>query len=162
MNDIYSVYSVAKKLNVSRTKINSVIEQLLECGCENIICEVQKDENKKGQFSSSFYITENGLKEIESWINEDNIVLPSQKPSNAPTSDFNTDSLIETLQEQLKAKDEQIKALNEQLQSKDNFINSLLEQSKNYQVLLQGQQMLSLPEKKRPFFKRLFSRNDDE
>lgn len=162
MNDIYSVYSVAKKLNVSRTKINSVIEQLLECGCENIICEVQKDENKKGQFSSSFYITENGLKEIESWINEDYIVLPSQKPSNAPTSDFNTDSLIETLQEQLKAKDEQIKALNEQLQSKDNFINSLLEQSKNYQVLLQGQQMLSLPEKKRPFFKRLFSRNDDE
>lgn len=162
VNDIYSVYSVAKKLNVSRTKINSVIEQLLECGCENIICEVQKDENKKGQFASSFYITENGLKQIEIWINEDNIVLPSQKPSKAPTSDFNTDSLIETLQEQLKAKDEQIQALNEQLQSKDNIINSLLEQSKNFQVLLQGQQMLSLPEKKRPFFKRLFSRNDDE
>lgn len=162
MNDIYSVYSVAKKLNVSRTKINSVIEQLLECGCENIICEVQKDENKKGQFSSSFYITENGLKEIESWINEDNIVLPSQKPSNAPTSDFNTDSLIETLQEQLKAKDGQIQALQEQLQSKDNIINSLFEQSKNFQVLLQGQQMLSLPQKKQNIFKRLFFRSADE
>ena len=162
VNDIYSVYSVAKKLNVSRTKINSVIEQLIECGCENIICEVQKDENKKGQFASSFYITENGLKQIEIWINEDNIFLPSQKPSKAPTIDFNSNTLIETLQEQLKAKDEQIQALNEQLQSKDNIINSLLEQSKNFQVLLQGQQMLSLPEKKRPFFKRLFSRNDDE
>ena len=162
VNDIYSVYSVAKKLNVSRTKINSVIEQLIECGCENIICEVQKDENKKGQFASSFYITENGLKQIEIWINEDNIFLPSQKPSKAPTIDFNSNTLIETLQEQLKAKDEQIQALNEQLQSKDNIINSLLEHSKNFQVLLQGQQMLSLPEKKRPFFKRLFSRNDDE
>lgn len=162
VNDIYSVYSVAKKLNVSRTKINSVIEQLIECGCENIICEVQKDENKKGQFASSFYITENGLKQIEILINEDNIFLPSQKPSKAPTIDFNSNTLIETLQEQLKAKDEQIQALNEQLQSKDNIINSLLEQSKNFQVLLQGQQMLSLPEKKRPFFKRLFSRNDDE
>lgn len=45
-------------------------------------------------------------------------------------------TLIETLQEQLKAKDEQIQALNEQLQSKDNIINSLLEQTKNFQVLL--------------------------
>ncbi|MBP3630973.1 MAG: hypothetical protein J6J23_05745, partial [Clostridia bacterium] len=60
------------------------------------------------------------------------------------------------------AKDEQIQALYEQLQIKDTFINSLLEQAKNYQVLLQGQQLLSLPEKKRPFFKRLFSRSDDE
>ena len=111
--------------------------------------------NDKGRMTT--YITQEGFYIILDMLE----VKPSQMPSNAPTSDFNTDSLIETLQEQLKAKYEQIQALNEQLQSKDNIINSLLEQSKNFQVLLQGQQMLSLPEKKRPFFKRLFSRNDD-
>lgn len=102
------------------------------------------------------------MQEIQKWIFEDDIPISPKTPLNAPTSDFNLNTLIETLQEQLKAKDEQIQALNEQLQSKDNIINSLLEQTKNFQVLLQGQQLLSLPEKKRPFFKRLFSRSDDE
>ena len=112
--------------------------------------------NDKGRMTT--YITQEGFYIILDMLE----VKPSQMPSNAPTSDFNSNTLIETLQEQIKAKDEQIQALNEQLQSKDNFINSLLEQNKNFQVLLQGQQMLSLPEKKRPFFKRLFSRNDNE
>lgn len=162
MNDIYSVYSVAKKLNVSRTKINSVIDTLIECGYQNIICELEQDENKKGRFTPSFFITDYGLQEIQKWIFEDDIPIAPKMPLNAPQNDFNANTLIETLQEQLKAKDEQIQALNEQLQSKDNIINSLLEQTKNFQVLLQGQQLLSLPEKKRPFFKRLFSRSDDE
>ena len=112
--------------------------------------------NDKGRMTT--YITQEGFYIILDMLE----VKPSQMPSNAPTSDFNSNTLIETLQEQLKAKDEQIQALNEQLQSKDNIINSLLEQNKNFQVLLQGQQVLSLPEKKRPFFKRLFSRSDDE
>ena len=112
--------------------------------------------NDKGRMTT--YITQEGFYIILDMLE----VKPSQMPSNAPTSDFNSNTLIETLQEQLKAKDEQIQALNEQLQSKDNIINSLLEQTKNFQVLLQGQQVLSLPEKKRPFFKRLFSRSDDE
>lgn len=112
--------------------------------------------NDKGRMTT--YITQEGFYIILDMLE----VKPSQMPSNAPTSDFNSNTLIETLQEQLKAKDEQIQALNEQLQSKDNIINSLLEQNKNFQVLLQGQQVLSLPEKKRPFFKRLFSRNDYE
>ena len=162
MNDIYSVYSVAKKLNVSRTKINSVIDTLIECGYQNIICELEQDENKKGRFTPSFFITDYGLQEIQKWIFEDDIPIAPKMPLNAPQNDFNANTLIETLQEQLKAKDEQIQALNEQLQSKDNIINSLLEQTKNFQVLLQGQQLLSLPEKKRRFFKRLFSRSDDE
>lgn len=112
--------------------------------------------NDKGRMTT--YITQEGFYIILDMLE----VKPSQMPSNAPTSDFNSNTLIETLQEQLKAKDEQIQALNDQLQSKDNIINSLLEQNKNFQVLLQGQQVLSLPEKKRPFFKRLFSRNDYE
>lgn len=162
MNDIYSVYSVAKKLNVSRTKINSVIDNLIECGYKNIICELEKDENNKSRFAPSFFITDYGLQEIQKWIFENDIPIAPKTPLNTPISDFNSNALIKTLQEQLKAKDEQIQALNEQLQSKDNIINSLLEQTKNFQVLLQGQQLLSLPEKKRPFFKRLFSRSDDE
>ena len=112
--------------------------------------------NDKGRMTT--YITQEGFYIILDMLE----VKPSQMPSNAPKNDFNANTLIETLQEQLKAKDEQIQALNEQLQSKDNIINSLLEQNKNFQVLLQGQQLLSLPEKKRPFFKRLFSRSDDE
>lgn len=159
---IYTLYAVAKKLNISRTKLQKVIDDLISCGVDGVIREVEKDENKKGRFSSSFYITEKGLIDIEEWINEAGVVLPSEMPLNAPQNDFNANTLIETLQEQLKTKDEQIQALNEQLQSKDNIINSLLEQTKNFQVLLQGQQLLSLPEKKRPFFKRLFFRSDDE
>ena len=112
--------------------------------------------NDKGRMTT--YITQEGFYIIIDMLE----VKPSQMPSNAPTNDFNANTLIETLQEQLKAKDDQIQALNEQLQSKDTVINSLLEQTKNFQVLLQGQQVLSLPEKKRPFFKRLFSRNDNE
>lgn len=112
--------------------------------------------NDKGRMTT--YITQEGFYIILDMLE----IKPSQMPSNAPTSGFNANTLIETLQEQLKAKDEQIQALNEQLQSKDTVINSLLEQTKNFQVLLQGQQVLSLPEKKRPFFKRLFSRNDTE
>ena len=112
--------------------------------------------NDKGRMTT--YITQEGFYIILDMLE----VKPSQMPSNAPTNDFNANTLIETLQEQLKAKDEQIQALNEQLQSKDTVINTLLEQTKNFQVLVQGQQLLSLPEKKRPFFKRLFSRNDNE
>ena len=55
-----------------------------------------------------------------------------------------------------------VSALIEQLRIKDEQIAMLMEQNRNYQVLLQGQQVLSLPEKKRPFFKRLFSRSDEE
>lgn len=149
------MYSVAKKLNISRTKLQKIIDDLLTCGCDDIIREVEKDNNKKGSYSSSFYITENGLKEIELWLNEPDIVLPSEMPLNAPKNDFNNNSIIETLQEQLKAKDGQIQALQEQ-------INSLLTQCSNYQQLLQNQQFLSLPQKKQNIFKRLFSRSADE
>lgn len=159
---IYTLYAVAKKLNISRTKLQKVIDDLISCGVDGVIREVEKDQSKKGRFSSSVHITEKGLQEIEKWINEPDIVLPSEMPLNAPQSDFNNITLIETLQEQLKAKDGQIQALQEQLQSKDNIINSLLEQSKNFQVLLQGQQMLSLPQKKQNIFKRLFSRSADD
>lgn len=66
----------------------------------------------------------------------------------------NENAVVSALVEQLKQKDIQLAEQAKQ-------IELLIEQAKNYQVLLQGQQVLSLPEKKRPFFKRLFSRADD-
>lgn len=55
-----------------------------------------------------------------------------------------------------------VSALIEQLRIKDEQIAMLMEQNRNYQVLLQGQQVLSLPEKKRPFFKRLFNHSSEQ
>lgn len=52
-------------------------------------------------------------------------------PLKSSVSGFCDNSIVEVLQNQLKAKDEQIKAQQEQ-------ISMLLEQSKNFQVLLQG------------------------
>lgn len=156
------MHAVSKKLNISRTKLQKIIDDLIACGYPDIIQEVSKQDNKKGRYSSPYYITENGLKEIEQYIIEPIIENNANMPLNAPKNDFNNNSIIETLQEQLKAKDGQIQALQEQLQSKDNIINSLLEQSKNFQVLLQGQQVLSLPQKKQGILKRFFSRSADE
>lgn len=75
--------------------------------------------------------------------------------NDTPEIDTCENDLVFSLLEQLKQKDIQ-------LAEKDKQINMLMEQSKNYQVLLQGQQMLSLPEKKKSIFKRLFSRSEDE
>ena len=150
---MFSVADVSQELNTYQKTIYRCIDRMTD---EQKAVAIVMQKNDKGRMTT--YITQEGFYIILDMLE----VKPFQMPSNAPTNDFNANTLIETLQEQLKAKDEQIKALNEQLQSKDNFINSLLEQSKNYQVLLQGQQVLSLPEKKRPFFKRLFSRNDNE
>ena len=152
------ISNVTHEMNTPLTSIRGYAELL----SANMMTDEQKavaivmQKNDKGRMTT--YITQEGFYIILDMLE----VKPSQMPSNAPTNDFNANTLIETLQEQLKAKDEQIQALNEQLQSKDTVINSLLEQTKNFQVLLQGQQVLSLPEKKRPFFKRLFSRNDNE
>lgn len=127
--------------------------------------------NKNGRMTR--YITQDGFYIILDMLDSNEI--PYTMPPNDRIADFSS-GLINTLQEQLKAKDgqirvlgeqlrsknEQIQVLNEQLKSKDIVINSLLEQNKNFQFLLKGQQVLSLPEKKRPFFKRLFFRNENE
>ena len=63
-------------------------------------------------------------------------------------------SLVSYLMEQLRQKDMQIA-------EKDKQIAQLMEQAKNFQVLLQAQQVLSLPAPKQSIFKRLFGRKDD-
>ena len=53
-------------------------------------------------------------------------------------------------------------AAHEELEEKDKQIAQLMEQAKNYQVLLQAQQVLSLPAPKRSFFKRLFGIHEEK
>ena len=49
-----------------------------------------------------------------------------------------------------------------QIAEKDKQIAQLMEQAKNYQVLSQAQQVLSLPAPKRSFFKRLFGIHEEK
>lgn len=98
-------------------------------------------------------VTEYGLK----WLaDKHNITL--DEPSDPETHEDSQSSgndLVFSLLEQLRQKDLQ-------LAEKDKQIAMLMEQAKNYQVLLQGQQMLSLPAPKKSFLKRLFGRADEE
>ena len=55
------------------------------------------------------------------------------------------EQMIELLNEQLKAKDEQIRALNEQLKAKDETIKNAMRITENTQILLKNQQEKSMP-----------------
>lgn len=68
--------------------------------------------------------------------------------------DNSNNELVSSLLEQLQQKDIQ-------LAEKDKQIAQLMEQAKNFQVLLQAQQVLSLPAPKQSIFKRLFNRKSD-
>lgn len=57
---------------------------------------------------------------------------------------------------------EQLRQKDIQIAEKDKQIAQLMEQAKNYQVLLQAQQVLSLPAPKRSFFKRLFGIHEEK
>ena len=143
---MFSVADVSQELNTYQKTIYRCIDRMTE---EQKAVSIVMQKNDKGRMTT--YITQEGFYIILDMLE----VKPSEKPLNTPQNDFNDKTLIETLQEQLKAKDGQIQALQEQ-------INSLLLQCSNYQQLLQNQQYLSLPQKKQNIFKRLFSRNADE
>lgn len=143
MNTIYTTREIADYCGVSVQTINKHIRNFTETELETFVYFLKPNETKNKR------ITEKGLQYFKSYYS----VNCSFKSS---LNDFCDNSIIETLQNQIKSKDEQIKALNEQLQNSNNIINSLLEQNKNYQVLLQGQQVLSLP--KKSILKRLFGK----
>lgn len=100
------------------------------------------------------FVTEYGLK----WLAEKhNITLDGvstddeEQTKEATTSES---EIVLSLLEQLRQKDLQIA-------EKDKQIAQLMEQAKNFQVLLQAQQVLSLPAPKQSFFKRLFGRKEN-
>lgn len=103
-------------------------------------------------------LTEYGLK----WIAEKhNITLDGvtadaeeQTENQFEKTDTSESEIVLSLLEQLRQKDLQIA-------EKDKQIAQLMEQAKNFQVLLQAQQVLSLPAPKRSIFKRLFGGKDD-
>lgn len=143
VNTIYTTREIADYCGVSVQTINKHIRNFTETELETFVYFLKLNETKNKR------ITEKGFQYFKSYYS----VNSSFKSS---VNDFCDNSIIETLQNQIKSKDEQIKALNEQLQNSNNIINSLLEQNKNYQVLLQGQQVLSLP--KKSILKRLFGK----
>lgn len=103
-------------------------------------------------------LTEYGLK----WLAEKhNITLdgvPADDEERTDEQNEKTDTseseIVLSLLAQLRQKDLQIA-------EKDKQIAQLMEQAKNFQVLLQAQQVLSLPAPKRSIFKRLFGGKDD-
>lgn len=95
-------------------------------------------------------LTEYGLK----WLAEKHGV-PYGSSGRQEEKQESENELVLSLLEQLRQKDIQIA-------EKDKQIAQLMEQAKNYQVLLQAQQVLSLPAPKRSFFKRLFGIHEEK
>jgi len=104
-------------------------------------------------------LTEYGLK----WVaDKHNISLEAPASEADPQTEQQTNKtdtseseLVLSLLEQLRQKDLQIA-------EKDKQIAQLMEQAKNFQVLLQAQQVLSLPAPKQSFFKRLFGGSSEK
>lgn len=94
-------------------------------------------------------LTEYGLK----WLAEKHGV---------PFSGSSPDGSSGRQEEKQESENELVLSLLEQLRQKDIQIAQLMEQAKNYQVLLQAQQVLSLPAPKRSFFKRLFGIHEEK
>lgn len=101
-----------------------------------------------------FTLTEYGVK----WLaDKHNISLEAPAPEaeqQTNKTDTSESELVFSLLEQLRQKDLQIA-------EKDKQIAQLMEQANNFQVLLQAQQVLSLPAPKQSFFKRLFGGKTD-
>lgn len=104
-------------------------------------------------------LTEYGLK----WLAEKhNITLDGVSADDVERTEEQTEKtdtseseIILSLLEQLRQKDLQIA-------EKDKQIAQLMEQAKNFQVLLQAQQVLSLPAPKQSIFKRLFGSKSEQ
>lgn len=104
-------------------------------------------------------LTEYGLK----WLaDKHNITLDGvtaddeeQTEEQPEKTDTSESEIVLSLLEQLRQKDLQIA-------EKDKQIAQLMEQAKNFQVLLQAQQVLSLPAPKQSIFKRLFGSKSEQ
>lgn len=100
-------------------------------------------------------VTEYGLKWLADKHNVTLEVPASEADSQTDRTDTSESELVHSLLEQLRQKDLQIA-------EKDKQIAQLMEQAKNFQVLLQSQQVLTLPAPKQSFFKRLFGCSSDK
>lgn len=140
MISIYTITEVAEICGVSSQSINKRIRNFTEEEIKKYIVTLKPNETKKKQVSEQglqYFKTVYGV--ADKSIEDD---IPKEKVNN---------EFVTALIEQLKQKDIQ-------LAEKDKQIDMLMEQARNFQVLLQAQQVLSLPAPKKSFIKRLFGR----
>lgn len=146
---IYKVVEVAKMLGFNERTIRRDISSMSE-DVRAMSIECPSDVRHMS-------VTEYGLK----WLaDKHNITLDGVSSADeeraeeqTTKTDTSESEIILSLLEQLRQKDMQIA-------EKDKQIAQLMEQAKNYQVLLQAQQVLSLPAPKRSIFERLFGRKE--
>lgn len=109
-------------------------------------------------------VTEYGLKWLANKhkITLDGVFTDEEERAEEQTEKTDTfeNDVVASLLEQLRQKDLQIAEKDKQLSAKDKQIEQLIEQGKNFQVLLQAQQVLSLPEPKQSLLKRLFGKKE--
>lgn len=146
---IYKVVEVAKILGFNERTIRRDISSMSE-DIRAMSVECPTDVRHMS-------VTEYGLK----WLaDKHNITLDRSSSADEERAEEQTEKtdtseseIVLSLLEQLRQKDLQIA-------EKDKQIAQLMEQAKNFQVLLQAQQVLSLPDPKQSFLKRLFGRKE--
>ena len=159
MRVIYSVSKAAKMLDLSlRTVQRDIAGMSGDVRQLSLVCPTSKRQ---------FSLTDYGLKwlaEKHSITLSDNMVVDEEVHTykTASMESELVSSLLEQLRQkdlQLSEKDRQLAEKDKQLAEKDIQIGQLIEQSKNYQVLLRGEQERFLLPSKSGFFSRLFHRS---
>jgi hypothetical protein len=148
VSDIYKVSEVAEMLGFSAKTIRRDIASMSD--------DVRKMSLACPSDVPVMSLTEYGLK----WLAEKHGVPLSSSQHDGldgqqEEKQESENELVSSLLEQLRQKDIQIA-------EKDKQIAQLMEQAKNFQVLLQAQQVLSLPAPKKSFFKRLFGLSEEK
>lgn len=141
---MYNLEKVAKILGLSKRTIQrDVASMSLDVRSLSLTCPTD---------TRNYTLTEYGLQ----WLaDKHGITLEADEDIHTDESTTEENSLVSSLLEQLRQKDLQIA-------EKDKQIAQLMEQAKNFQVLLQAQQVLSLPAPKRSIFKRLFGSKSEQ
>lgn len=140
---MYNLEKVAKILGLSKRTIQrDVATMSLDVRNLSLTCPTD---------TRNYSLTEYGLQ----WLaDKHGITLNIDEEVHTEEETTEENNLVSSLLEQLRQKDMQIA-------EKDKQIAQLMEQAKNFQVLLQAQQVLSLPAPKRSIFKRLFGGKDN-
>ena len=141
---MYNLEKVAKILGLSKRTIQrDVASMSFDVRSLSLTCPTD---------TRNYTLTEYGLQ----WLaDKHGITLEADEDIHTAESTTDDNNLVSSLLEQLRQKDLQIA-------EKDKQIAQLMEQAKNFQVLLQAQQVLSLPAPKQSIFTRLFGSKSEQ
>lgn len=143
---MYKVAEVAKILGFTERTIRRDIQSMSE--------DVRKMSVECPSDVRCMSVTEYGLKWLADKHNKTLEPPTAEAETMSDKKDSSDNEIVLSLLEQLRQKDIQ-------LTEKDKQIAQLMEQAKNFQVLLQAQQVLSLPAPKQSLLKRLFGRKEN-